>query len=139
MDERQLTAVEAIIDSMTPLERSQPHLIDGSRRRRIARGSGTSIQDVNRLLRQFEDAKRLIKQVSGMERKGRRGRLPFPLQWETREDVRHGEDWVDAPGGKAQAVLPARGRRFTVAAQRPVHRGHRLLQSYDASLDDQSR
>lgn len=80
MDERQLTAVEAIIDSMTPLERSQPHLIDGSRRRRIARGSGTSIQDVNRLLRQFEDAKRLIKQVSGMERKGRRGRLPFPLQ-----------------------------------------------------------
>jgi len=80
MDERQLTHVEAIIDSMTPLERLQPHLIDGSRRRRIARGSGTSIQDVNRLLKQFEDAKRLIKQVSGMERKGKRGRLPFPLQ-----------------------------------------------------------
>ncbi|HEY6102320.1 MAG TPA: signal recognition particle protein [bacterium] len=80
MDERQLTHVEAIIDSMTPSERAEPHLIDGSRRRRIARGSGTSIQDVNRLLRQFEDAKRLIKQVSGMERKGKRGRLPFPLQ-----------------------------------------------------------
>jgi signal recognition particle subunit SRP54 len=78
MDERQLTRVEAIIDSMTPVERAAPQLIDGSRRRRIARGSGTSIQDVNRLLRQFEDAKRLIKQVGGMERKGRRGRLPFP-------------------------------------------------------------
>jgi signal recognition particle subunit SRP54 len=78
MDEHQLTRVEAIIDSMTPVERAAPQLIDGSRRRRIARGSGTSIQDVNRLLRQFEDAKRLIKQVGGMERKGRRGRLPFP-------------------------------------------------------------
>jgi signal recognition particle subunit SRP54 len=80
MDERQITRVEAIIDSMTALERTQPQLIDGSRRRRIARGSGTSIQDVNRLLKQFEDAKRLIKQVGGMERRGRRGRLPFPLQ-----------------------------------------------------------
>lgn len=78
MDERQLTRVEAIIDSMTPWERAQPQAIDGSRRRRIARGSGTSIQDVNRLLKQFEDAKRLIRQVGGMERKGRRGRLPFP-------------------------------------------------------------
>ena len=78
MDERQLTRVEAIIDSMTPMERTAPQLIDGSRRRRIAHGSGTSIQDVNRLLKQFEDAKRLIKQVGGMERKGRRGRLPFP-------------------------------------------------------------
>jgi len=58
----------------------QPQVIDGSRRRRIALGSGTSIQDVNRLLKQFEDAKRLIKQVGEMERKGKRGRLPFPLQ-----------------------------------------------------------
>jgi signal recognition particle subunit SRP54 len=78
MDERQLTRVEAMIDSMTPVERASPQLIDGSRRRRIARGSGTSIQDVNRLLKQFEDAKRLIKQVGSMERTGRRGRLPFP-------------------------------------------------------------
>ncbi len=80
VDERQLTRVEAIIDSMTSQERAQPQVIDGSRRRRIARGSGTSIQDVNRLLKQFEDARRLIKQVGEMERKGKRGRLPFPLQ-----------------------------------------------------------
>jgi signal recognition particle subunit SRP54 len=79
VDERQLGRVEAIIDSMTPAERRQPSLIDGSRRRRIARGSGTSIQDVNRLLRQFEDAKRLIKQVGGLEKRGKRGRLPFPM------------------------------------------------------------
>jgi len=80
VDERQLGRVEAIIDSMTAQERRQPQLIDGSRRRRIARGSGTSIQDVNRLLRQFDEAKRMIKQVSELEKKGKRGKLPFPLQ-----------------------------------------------------------
>jgi signal recognition particle subunit SRP54 len=80
VDERQLGRVEAIIDSMTPQERRQPQLIDGSRRRRIARGSGTSIQDVNRLLRQFDEAKRMIKQIGELETKGKRGKLPFPLQ-----------------------------------------------------------
>jgi len=79
MDERQLVRVEAIIDSMTPEERAHPHLIDGSRRRRIARGSGTTVQDVNRLLRQFEEARRLLRQVGELEKKGKRGRLPFPL------------------------------------------------------------
>jgi len=80
MDERALRRVEAIIDSMTPDERTHPHLIDGSRRRRIAKGSGTTIQDVNRLLRQFEEARRLVKRMSGLERKGKRGNLQFPLQ-----------------------------------------------------------
>lgn len=80
MDERQLGRVEAIIDSMTVDERRHPQILDGSRRRRIARGSGTSIQDVNRLLKQFDDAKRLIKQVGEFEKKGKRGKLQFPLQ-----------------------------------------------------------
>ncbi|HEU4797498.1 MAG TPA: signal recognition particle protein [bacterium] len=80
MDERQLGRVEAIIDSMTADERRNPQILDGSRRRRIARGSGTSIQDVNRLLRQFDEAKRLIKQVGELEKKGKRGKLQFPLQ-----------------------------------------------------------
>src|SRR3989442_10501711 len=80
MDEGALRRVEAIIDSMTPDERTHPHLIDGSRRRRIAKGSGTTIQDVNRLLRQFEEARRLVKRMSGLERKGKRGNLQFPLQ-----------------------------------------------------------
>ena len=61
---------------MTPEERTHPHLIDGSRRRRIARGSGTTIQEVNRLLRQFDDARTLMKQMSGL---GKKGKLQFPL------------------------------------------------------------
>ncbi len=79
LDEKALGRVEAMINSMTPDERRHPHIIDGSRRRRIARGSGTTIQDVNRLLRQFEEAKRLLKQVGDAEKKGRRGKARFPL------------------------------------------------------------
>jgi len=79
VDERQMRRVEAIIDSMTPEERRHPQVIDGSRRRRIARGSGTSIQDVNRLLRQFDEARRLIRSVGEIEKRGKRGKFPFPL------------------------------------------------------------
>ncbi|MDR5704318.1 MAG: signal recognition particle protein, partial [Armatimonadota bacterium] len=60
----------AIINSMTPLERRKPEIIDGSRRRRIARGSGVTVQDVNRLLRQFEEARQLLRRLGGIERKG---------------------------------------------------------------------
>ncbi|HEV8352572.1 MAG TPA: signal recognition particle protein [bacterium] len=79
VDEKSLRRVEAMIDSMTVEERRHPHVIDGSRRRRIARGSGTNIQDVNRLLRQFEEARKLFKRVGEMQ-KGKRGKLQFPLQ-----------------------------------------------------------
>ena len=72
VDEKQLRRVEAIIQSMTPQERAQPGIINGSRRRRIARGSGTSVQDVNRLLKQFEQTRALFKQLGGT--KPRRGR-----------------------------------------------------------------
>ena len=82
MDERALRRVEAMIDSMTPEERTHPHLIDGSRRRRIARGSGTTIQEVNRLLRQFDDARKLMKQMGQLEKKGKRGGTRRePYQW----------------------------------------------------------
>lgn len=77
MDEKALRHVEAIIGSMTAQEREQPQIIDGSRRRRIARGSGTTVQDVNRLLKQFADARKLIKQMGQFEKKGSRG-WPFP-------------------------------------------------------------
>ncbi len=80
VDEKALARVEAMINSMTSDERQHPHIIDGSRRRRIARGSGTTIQDVNRLLKQFEEAKRLLKQVGDLEKKGRHGKIQFPLQ-----------------------------------------------------------
>jgi signal recognition particle subunit SRP54 len=62
---------DAIISSMTPGERRSPEIINGSRRQRIARGSGTSVQDVNRLLKQYAQLRKLMKQFKGME-----GKLP---------------------------------------------------------------
>jgi signal recognition particle subunit SRP54 len=76
IDPRQLGRVEAIISSMTPEERARPHLIDGSRRKRIARGSGTTVQDVNALLRQFEQMKKMMKTMGRMQKLKRR-QLPF--------------------------------------------------------------
>ena len=66
--EKQLKITEAIINSMTPIERRKPELLNASRRRRIATGSGTYVQDVNRLMKQFRDAQRLLKTIkkSGM-------------------------------------------------------------------------
>jgi signal recognition particle subunit SRP54 len=63
LDEKQPKKVEAIILSMTPAERANPNIIDGSRRRRIARGSGTAPQDVNQLLNQYGQVKKLMKQL----------------------------------------------------------------------------
>ncbi len=65
-------SIEAIISSMTPKEREHPEIINGSRRDRIAKGSGTSIQEVNRLLKQFDDMKKMMKTVSNTPR----GRMP---------------------------------------------------------------
>ena len=65
-DERQLRRVEAIINSMTPEERKYAELLDGSRRKRIARGSGTAVEDVNRLLKQFTEMQRMLKMVGQM-------------------------------------------------------------------------
>jgi len=76
IDPRQLGRVEAIISSMTPEERTRPHLIDGSRRKRIARGSGTTVQNVNQLLRQFEQMKKMMKTMGRMQKLKRR-QLPF--------------------------------------------------------------
>lgn len=67
--EKQLKITEAIINSMTPLERRNPEILNASRRRRIARGSGTQVQDVNRLIKQFRDMQRMLKSFkkSGMK------------------------------------------------------------------------
>jgi signal recognition particle subunit SRP54 len=65
VDEGQVVRIEAIIDSMTPAERRQPKLLDGSRKKRIARGSGTSVQEINRLLKQYRTMQRLMKSVRG--------------------------------------------------------------------------
>ncbi|MDI3298227.1 MAG: signal recognition particle protein [Bacillota bacterium] len=74
VDERELAHVEAMVLSMTPEERRRPEIIDGSRRRRIARGSGMQVQDVNRLLRDFEQVRRLMKGMAGGALPGRPGR-----------------------------------------------------------------
>jgi signal recognition particle subunit SRP54 len=65
-DENQITRVEAIINSMTPEERRKQHIINGSRRKRIAKGSGTSVEDVNRLLKQFVQMQKMLKSLGGM-------------------------------------------------------------------------
>jgi signal recognition particle subunit SRP54 len=65
-DERQLRRVEAIINSMTPDERDHAEVIDGSRRKRIARGSGTTVEDVNRLLKQYAEMRKMLKMVGQM-------------------------------------------------------------------------
>ena len=78
VDEAQMKRIEAIILSMTKTEREKPEIINGSRRRRIALGSGTSVEDVNKLLRQFEQMKKMMKQFSGMGKKRFGGmKLPF--------------------------------------------------------------
>lgn len=80
MDEKHMVHIEAIIQSMTPQERRNPAILNSSRRKRIAAGSGLKVQDVNALLKQFEQTKQMMKQFSGMEKglkKGKGLKLPF--------------------------------------------------------------
>jgi len=78
-DEKELVHIEAIINSMTKEERQNPSIINGSRRKRIAMGSGTSVQDVNRLLKQFEQTRKLMKQLSELEKGRKKGRFKLPF------------------------------------------------------------
>jgi len=77
LDPKAITRVMAIVDSMTAKERSHPKILNGSRKKRIARGSGQSVQEINRLLKQFAQIRRMMKTMQAG--KGRKGaRLPFP-------------------------------------------------------------
>ncbi len=78
VDEGQMDRVEAIIYSMTKKEKKTPEIINANRKKRIAKGSGTNIQDVNRLLKQFEDMKKMMKQMSGMNTKKGRKKMGMP-------------------------------------------------------------
>lgn len=79
LDGKEFKHLEAIITSMTAKERQNPKLINGSRRKRIAMGSGTRVQDVNKLLKQFEEAQKMMKKMKGMKNK-KRGFMPkFPF------------------------------------------------------------
>ncbi|MGP4106956.1 signal recognition particle protein [Virgibacillus sp. L01] len=79
IDEKQLVYVEAIIKSMTKKERQEPSIMNASRKKRIAKGSGTSVSQVNRLLKQFEEMKKMMKQMTGAQ-KGKKGKgMKFPF------------------------------------------------------------
>jgi signal recognition particle subunit SRP54 len=79
VDEKQLDHIEAIINSMTKEEKVDPKVINGSRRKRIANGSGTSIQEVNRLLKQYRETKKMIKKFNGSKGKGLMGKMNLPF------------------------------------------------------------
>ena len=77
--EKEMKKMEAIIFSMTPAERDKPSIIDPKRKRRIAAGSGTRVEDVNRILRQFEQMQKMMKTLNSKKGRGifGRGALPF--------------------------------------------------------------
>ena len=98
-DEKQMSRIEAIINSMTPDERRKQHIINGSRRKRIAKGSGTSVEEVNRLLKQFVQMQKMLKSARRDGRAGRRRQesappghadaaqpqIPAVLEWRSRQ------------------------------------------------------
>jgi signal recognition particle subunit SRP54 len=75
IDDNAFKSIEAIIQSMTPYERTHPEVLNGTRRNRIARGSGTTIQEVNRFLKQFEQTRKMMQNVSGMNKMAKMGRM----------------------------------------------------------------
>lgn len=80
IDERRMPRTKAIISSMTPKERAKPSIIDAKRKRRIAAGSGTRVEDVNQLLRQFEQMQKMMKQMGlGGKGKGKKMRIPMNM------------------------------------------------------------
>ena len=81
IDEKQMARTQAIIRAMTPQERRRPDILNASRRKRIARGSGTTIQEVNRLLNQYEASRKMMKQLTNMGKGGRfkKGKKRFPF------------------------------------------------------------
>lgn len=77
IDERAIDRMQAIILSMTPKEREKPEIINSSRKKRIATGAGTTVEEVNKLLKQFEQTNKLMKQMSNGKRFGKFGKMPF--------------------------------------------------------------
>ncbi len=79
IDEKAMAHIEAIILSMTPKERAKPDIINSSRKRRIAAGSGRTVEEVNRLLKQYDQTKQLMKQMMRPGKKGKFGKMKFPF------------------------------------------------------------
>jgi signal recognition particle subunit SRP54 len=79
VDPKKMAHMRAILSSMTPHERHHPEIVRGSRRRRIAAGSGTSVQEVNLLLKQFEQMREMFGQLAGMEKRGKLNKMKMPF------------------------------------------------------------
>ena len=79
IDEKQLDRTEAIIRSMTRREREKPEIINASRKQRIAKGSGTSVEEVNKLLKQFDGVRKMMKQFAGGKKRGMLGKMKLPF------------------------------------------------------------
>ncbi len=111
VDEREMDRVEAIIRSMTPLERRQPRILNGSRRQRIARGSGVQVSDVNQLLERFTDAQKMMRQmrkgVMGMPGAGGHARDGWPERG--RQEVAR-QDGPTAAQGQGEVRQPRQAR-----------------------------
>jgi signal recognition particle subunit SRP54 len=108
IDDGQVAQVEAIIRSMTPRERGEPAVINGSRRSRIARGSGTTTQEVNQLLRQFKEAQQLMRSpgmMAGMLGGGGRGKMAQALAERMGDPGGDGGSGLDSLGGGASAGI----------------------------------
>ena len=76
IDDDAFKSIEAIIYSMTPKERTNPEILNGSRRNRIAKGSGTNIQEVNRLIKQFDQTRKMMKMITGSNMGKMMGKMP---------------------------------------------------------------
>lgn len=79
VDEKEFDRIEAIIKSMTKEEREKPEIVDKSRRERIAKGSGTNLTDVNKLLKQFKELKKMMKQFGNLSKSMKKGKMRFPF------------------------------------------------------------
>jgi signal recognition particle subunit SRP54 len=79
VDDKIFVHMEAIINSMTVKERRNPAILNSSRKRRVAKGSGRTIQEVNKLVRQFDEMKKIMKDLTGMTGKGKKGKLGLPF------------------------------------------------------------
>ena len=143
VDERELDRLEAIILSMTPAERANPTLIDGSRRKRIAQGSGTTVQAVNQLVKQFGQMRKMMSQLA-------KGKMPDPAAADDgacAEPVslanlsrRNGRTNQTQKGGfEEEPDVAHRRRRQALAARRAHDRDDRPLQPADRALGDRGR
>ena len=145
LDERQLARVEAIVLSMTPHERRMPHVISIQRRRRIAAGSGTSLDEVNKLMAARKQMAKMMKQMG----KGKMPSLPpgsavpgasLPCSPTRKAHTAHGsEDQVDARWVEEEPDLPRRRGRFALSARRSFHRDRGAVQPADGTVHDRPR